>query len=584
MYYNSLDSNYKRPFGAVPVFTDVYFHIDVDQYAKEAYLVIKDDESDYEYIWMNKTEKDGKSGYEINFTPKKSMLYFYYFQVNMSDRKIFIKKDNKCDYQLTVYEHYEVPEWYKKGIIYQIFPDRFYNPYKHPIDYKENSFIYATWNDLPMNIINENKELVRHDFYGGNIAGVIDKLDYLELLGVSVIYFNPVFESSSNHKYNTKDYHKIDSMLGDEKTFKKLLDECKKRNIYVVIDGVFNHTGDDSEYFRTAQKDKNSVYYSWYYFKEYPNVYESWWGFTSLPKVNSMNPSYRYFVMGAPDSVLSHWTKLGVKGWRLDVVDELDGAFVEEFKSSMRKIDEDTVLIGEVWEDASNKVAYSQRKKYFMGKQLDSVMGYPFRENVIGFLNGEISGKEITDNFNTLKENYPREAFYSNMNLLSSHDVPRLINMLNFDMTNFKSAIVLQMTFAGVPHIYYADEVGQQGTMTPDSRRSFPWDNQNPEILDFYKYFIKLRQKNPIFIDADIEFKCVGDDAFLYSRQIDDESGKRKQVWIFIVRKNTILTLSLKESLMYDVVKKESFHVGNGTLNHTFQKGYYIFSNFELEI
>lgn len=581
MYYNSYDLTYKNPFGAVKTNTEVYFFVEVTD-ATEVYLVIKSDDGDYKYIWMNRIQKNDKIGYEITFIPDRAILYFYHFQINVKSKHNLLKNSYEQDFQLTVYDDYKVPDWYKNGIVYQIFPDRFYNPYKHPIDYKPNSFIYATWDDLPMNIINEERELVRHDFYGGNLQGVIEKLDYLELLGVNIIYFNPIFQSTSNHKYNTQDYHKIDTMLGDEPTFKRLLDECKKRNMHVILDGVFNHTGDDSEYFKIAQNDKNSMYYSWYYFKDYPKTYESWWGFTTLPKVNSMNPTFRDFVMGKENSILSHWMKLGVDGWRLDVVDELDGEFVEEFKSSMKYFNKDSVLIGEVWEDASNKIAYSQRKKYFMGKQLDSVMGYPFRTNVIDFLNCSISGKQITDNFKLLKENYPREAFYANMNLLSTHDVPRLINMLNFDMDNFKSALALQMTFAGVPHIYYADEVGQQGAMTPDSRRAFPWNNINQDILKLYKKLISLRKNNRIFVDGEIKFKYLNDDVFFFTRYFDDENNIDKKVSVLIVRKTTILTIDLKYGTIFDVMNDCQLKVGEGTINHTFKKGFYIFSNYDL--
>lgn len=578
MYYDSLDEQYKYPVGAVEVGTKVDFFIQCPE-ANEAYLVIKRDDTDYQYIWMQRIEKNGKFGFRTDFIPEKAMLYFYHFQININNENQIIYKNYNNDYQMTVYEPYEVAKWYKEGIIYQIFTDRFYNPFKTPIDYKPNSFIYAKWEDKPMNIINEKKELVRQDFYGGNLYGVIEKLDYLKLLGVDILYFNPIFESNSNHKYNTKDYHKIDSMFGDEEVFKKLVKEAKKRGMEIILDGVFNHTGDDSEYFVSAKKDKNSPYYNWYYFKQYPDVYESWWGFTTLPKVNCMNETYQDFIMGE-NSVLSHWTSLGVKGWRLDVVDELTGSFVEKFKANMKNLDSESVLIGEVWEDASNKVAYSERKKYFMGRQLDSVMGYPFKENVQNFLNGHINGRQITENFKNLKENYPREAFYSNMNLISTHDTPRCINILNFDKTNFKSAVVMQMTFAGVPHIYYADEVGETGEMCPDNRRGFPWGREDDEILRFYKDMINLRKNNDIFVNGEIKFVYVNDDAFCYKRYFKEDS--EHFVYVLIVRKDIVIPLDLKPMTVFEYFTGESIKCGYGTLNHKFNKGYYIVSTYEL--
>ncbi|MGP1410533.1 MAG: glycoside hydrolase family 13 protein [Peptoanaerobacter stomatis] len=579
MYYNSLDEQYKCPVGAVKLGEKIEFFIESPD-TLEAYLVIKRDDMPYVSVPMQKAEKNGKFGFKTEFVPSEAMLYFYHFQINEPRETKIIQKNYDIDYQLTVYEDFTVPKWYKNAIIYQIFPDRFYNPFKTPIAYKPNSFIYATWKDKPMNIINEKKELVRQDFYGGNLYGVIEKLDYLKLLGIDVIYFNPIFESNSNHKYNTKDYHKIDSMLGDEETFKKLIAEAKKRDIEIILDGVFNHTGDDSEYFISAKKDKSSKYYSWYYFKEYPNVYESWWGFDTLPKVNCMDESYQNFIMGEGNSVLNHWTSLGVKGWRLDVVDELDGSFVEKFKANMRKVNEESVLIGEVWEDASNKTAYSQRKKYFMGHQLDSVMGYPFKENVQNFLNGNINGYQITENFKTLWENYPREAFYANMNLISTHDTPRCINVLNFDETNFKSAVTVQMTFAGVPHIYYADEVGEIGQMCPDNRRGFPWGEENEEILNFYKKLINLRKNNNIFVDGEIEFFYLNDDVFSYKRYFKDDP--EKVVYVMIMRKNTLLSLELKPMTVFEYFSGETIKCGYGTLNHNFDKGCYIISTYPL--
>lgn len=577
MYFDSKEIFYKNPFGAIELNSKVTFF--VEGIGRECYLVIKKDKKEYEYIFMKETKKDGKAGFEIDFTPKELTLYFYHFQINdekFNKKYIYSRLDQ--DFQLTVYKPYKVPNWFKNAIIYQIFPDRFYNPEKWPIDSKPNSFIYSSFEELPMNILDKDGNLVRQDFYGGTLQGVIDKLDYIESIGVTCIYFNPIFESNSCHKYNTKDYHKIDSMLGDEDTFKKLVSEANKRGIQIILDGVFNHTGDDSKYFIEAKKSKESKYYDWYYFKDYPCDYESWWGFKTLPRVNCMNESYREFIMGDnKNSVVNYWMSRGVKGWRLDVVDELTNEFVEELKEKTKKADSESVLIGEVWEDASNKEAYNVRRGYFNGKQLDSVMGYPFKENIQKFLNGEKSGIEITNFFETLQENYPKEAFYSNINLLSSHDTPRCITTLKNDIVNFKSSIVCQMTSPGVPQIYYGDEVGLEGEMSPDCRRAFPWGKEDKDILSFYKKLITLRKSNEIFTKGDIKYIKMNDDIFSFLRYNDkDEKGL-----VIILRKDSKVNIDILGLKLYDYFENQKLNVDSSTFE--LKKGYYIYSNFILE-
>lgn len=580
MHYDSKNEFYKNPFGAVNINQKITFFVEND--GKECYLVIKKDKKDYKYIFMYKTVKEGKTGFEVDFIPDEVCLYFYHFQINHEDfKKDYIFRENDKDYQLTVHYPYKVPEWFKNAVVYQIFPDRFYNPEKWPIDSKPNSFIYSSFDELPMNILDQNGDLVRQDFYGGNLQGVIDKLDYLHSLGITCIYFNPIFESNSCHRYNTKDYLKIDSMLGDEDTFIELVNKAENLGIKIILDGVFNHTGDDSKYFIKAQQSKESEYYDWYYFKNYPDDYESWWGFKTLPKVNCMNESYRNFIMNdSQNSVLNYWMNRGVKGWRLDVVDELTNEFVEEFKKKMRISDEESILIGEVWEDASNKEAYHIRRGYFNGKQLDSVMGYPFKENVQKFLNGEITGIDAIKKFISLQENYPREAFYSNLNLLSSHDTPRCITTLNNDKINFLSSVVIQMTFPGVPQIYYGDEVGLEGAMSPDCRRAFPWGKEDEDILIFYKKMINLRKKNDIFVNGDIMFYEIIDDIFSYMRYND----KGQKAIVIILRKDSLISIKLNTNLVYEYFENKTYNLKENLLELNLKKGYYIFSNIKLNI
>ena len=233
---------------------------------------------------------------------------------------------NPKTYQLTVYKKREVPKWYKEGIIYQIFVDRFFNGNDNGVvnNPKKNSFIYGNWDDNPMYIRDKDGNIVRWDFYGGNLKGVIKKLPYIKSLGASIIYMNPIFEATSCHKYDTGNYEKIDEMFGTEEDFKTLCDEAKKLDIKIILDGVFSHTGSDSKYFNRygnydeigAYQSKDSRYYSWYRFYEYPNKYDSWWGFDNQPNVDELNEDYINYIVKDNNSIISKWMNLGADGWR----------------------------------------------------------------------------------------------------------------------------------------------------------------------------------------------------------------------------------------------------------------------------
>lgn len=551
--YNSWNEYFKAPFGALKVNQGADIKVNVNEDIDNIYLIITKEDENLNWQEIRKIPLNRKEGniYEGTIEPLLiPAVYYYYFEIEINrdgyDQKIFYGKvkengetceykfDNLNKYQLTVYEDNKVPDWFKEGTLYHIFVDRFNNGNRtgKPSNPKKNSFIYANWEDDPMYIKDENGDIIRWDFYGGNLKGIINKLGYLKKLGISIIYLSPVFESSSNHKYNTGDYKKIDPMFGDEEIFRELIDKANARGISIILDGVFSHTGSDSIYFnkfnsydsKGAYNNEKSPYRSWYTFDNSKVGYKCWWGIKDLPNVNELEPSYMNYIIKDKESVLNKWIKMGVKGWRLDVVDELPDEFVTEFKKELKNSETDSVLIGEVWEDASNKMSYGERRKYLLGDQLDSAMGYPFRQGMLSFLKGEIASYELNDLYMEIKENYPPESFKSNLNLLGTHDVRRVKTELNNDKEMVKLAVLAQMTFEGVPYIYYGDEAGLEGDKDPDNRRTYPWKNEDSDMIDFYRNSIQTRNRLKSLLKGETSFiYTMDDDVFAYERYINKD-------------------------------------------------------------
>ena len=500
--------------------------------------------------------------------PKLGTLLWYYFIINVNGRDLYYcNNDDRlggvgmlCDesraaYQITVYNQgAKTPDWFKHAVMYQIFPDRFYRKGNRIIE-KPGAIYHASWKDKPRYFKDiETGEILAYDFFGGNFAGIKEKLPYLKELGISVIYLNPIFKSTSNHHYDTADYMDTDPILGTKEEFADLCAAGKELGIRFILDGVFSHTGDDSVYFNKygnydsvgACQSKDSPYYSWYSFIDYPNVYESWWGFTNLPNVKEENPAYMDFIINKENSVLHYWQKQGISGWRLDVIDELPEQFSQAFYKELKKTDPEAVLIGEVWEDASNKNAYGMNRHYLCGYEIDSAMNYPFRKIVIDFLLGHIDGGQVGRYIKSLQENYPAQNFYAMMNLLGSHDRERILTilgeapptngMLERDQANFKldaehlklgkarlrQAVAWQMTFPGVPSIYYGDEISMQGYRDPYCRCPYEWDNADEEMRQWNKKLIKLRNESMALQTGKFMPVYSAGDVYGYTRFIED--------------------------------------------------------------
>ncbi len=575
----SRESFYREPYGAVACNSQVKLRLSVRNggVPRSVRVIYKTDGGDEQYKNMPFvfTVHNG-SIYEATLTmPETPCLIWYYFEV-VTDTGIVYYGNNienlggkgvangtvpNNAFQITVYkEDYKTPEWFKNAVAYQIFPDRFYNGNPDGSFLGDRTdIIKREWGDTPYYKAEQfGGEYKANDFFGGNLEGIIKKLPYLEELGITVIYLNPIFKASSNHKYDTGCYEEIDPMFGDEKTFSRLCKEAKKRGIRIILDGVFNHTGDDSMYFNKygkyptvgAYQSKDSKFYPWFRFMDYPKVYESWWGMTTLPQVNEESKELREYLLTGENSIVKKWIRLGASGWRLDVVDELPDFFVEELNKAVKSVDKDAVIIGEVWEDASNKVAYGERRKYFYGDELDSVMNYPLKNAIIDLALLRIDAEEFDRRTMSLKENYPAPAYYSLLNMLSSHDTERITTLMGgvptrhevdreyqaqFKLNDSQKEIArkrakvaygMVMTMPGVPCIFYGDELAIEGYGDPFCRMCFPWDKMDEvdsmgEMRGWIKNLIALRKSDDAFSTGDIETVYKIGHAYAYMRKGD---------------------------------------------------------------
>ncbi len=550
VFYNPLDKHYKSQIGAVPADKNITFRVK-GNFDSVVFVLKKD--SDGFAVRYNMQKNNGEFSLDISFNRG---LYFYYFDLGdkflgLGEGYLGELMDSPNYFQLTVFDNdYSIPNWLYGGTIYQIFPDRFCR-FSDNKSLPNGKIYHKNWYDTPIYNPNENGKVLNNDFFGGDLKGIISKLPYLKDLGITAIYLNPIFKAYSNHRYDTGDYMSIDSVLGTQEDFEQLILKANELNIKLILDGVFNHTGDDSIYFNKygnydslgAYQSKDSPYYDWYNFSEYPNIYESWWGITTLPSVNESSQSYIDFITGK-NGVLEHYTKLGIGGWRLDVVDELPKEFVQKIRSAIKGVNKDASIIGEVWEDASNKISYGVRREYFQGKELDSVMNYPLKNAILQFA---ISG-DVKDLSNVIKEqidHYPQEVLHNLMNILSTHDTARLLTVLGGEDMKGKSkdemaityikpenmalakarlkiASILQYTLCGVPSLYYGDEIGMEGYIDPLNRKGFTWNKQDSEILDWYKFLGSLRQNYSAFSKGEYKEIYAENGAFVFTRKSQD--------------------------------------------------------------
>lgn len=564
--YDSKRSEYKTPFGTLTPGQSCAMNLYVPADVGCIYVtcrLLREDSSPEREVALSFSRQEGP--YQIfsaAFSLPEPGLFFYYFYVHKHDGGFRLFKqgdDTNMEagdlWQLScIPADFHTPDWAKGATVYQIFPDRFCRSGQCDLTGKLTPYtVHRSWHEEVDWRPTSDGTVLNNDFYGGNFRGIQEKLDYIAELGVNLIYLNPICKSFSSHRYDTGDYKTPDPMLGTEADFADLCQAAHRRGIRIILDGVYSHTGSNSRYFNRegtfdqlgAYQSSTSPYYSWYQFHHWPDSYKSWWNFDTLPTVNKMDPSFIRYIITDEDSVVAHWLRLGADGFRLDVADELPDEFIQLLRARMKELRPDALLMGEVWEDASNKTAYNCRRTYFTGGELDSVMNYPFRTAIINYVRGIDGGQGLKETVMSIVENYPAEVVHCNLNLLGTHDTPRILTALVDDFNGsrqeqakrhlsrsqmevardrLRTASFLQYTLPGSPSLYYGDEACMEGHRDPFNRRPFPWGRED---MDFTAHFIRLgqlRQKHPALRRGDISFFCAQDRHIGFTRSYQGQT------------------------------------------------------------
>ncbi len=564
--FNSRDKAYRSPTGAVASHTGIHFRIFPKRLVEcsGAWLVVEKDgggKETMDMFWCGLHGTDAEC-WECDYTPKEPGLYFYHFQLRTSrgHRGLFrAENSGKAQFsgdrrwQLTVYtEDFKTPGWLAGGIMYQIFPDRFAASGTPKENVPADRVFHVNMHDTPDWRPNAKGEVLNNDYFGGDLLGIEEKLPYLKSLGVTCLYLNPIFEAHSNHRYNTADYSKIDPVLGTEEDFRRLCRKAKEFGIRILLDGVFSHTGSDSVYFNKekrygasgAYNDRMSPYYPWFSFRRWPKDYDCWWNFLTLPNVQETTPAYLRYINGE-NGISKKWLAAGASGWRLDVADELPDGFLDSLRKSVKAQDPDAIILGEVWEDASSKMAYGERRRYLLGDQLDSVMNYPFRDAILGFFTGKDTAAMMGMIENVL-ENYPPQVIRLLMNHIGTHDTERAITVLGGITGEWHDrewqekqhltpeqyrrarqllclASLMQFTLPGVPCIYYGDEAGMQGCKDPFNRGFYPWNEEDVGLVQWYRQLGEFRRSVPVFAEGGMRVLHAQGDLVVYTRT--DKNG-----------------------------------------------------------
>ncbi len=516
------DPECKNPVGGVEINKDFTLNLFADGADSAVTVLTKDGEQPVRYPMERK-----ENGFSLTMRVTTPGLYFYRFEISCCGKTAAIYADEEqnasegegTQWQLTAFEKiYRSPDFLEGGVYYQIFPDRF-NIGGDRLKTKAAAVYRDDWGGCPAFEADAEGIVRNNDMFGGNLDGITEKLDYLSSLSVRCIYLNPIFEAASNHKYDTGSYRRVDGDFGGTEALERLFSEADKRGIKVILDGVFSHTGADSVYFNRygrydsvgAYQSADSPYYRWYDFTEFPDKYACWWGVKILPCVKESDPVFDEFINGE-DGIVRTYMRMGAAGWRLDVADELPDAFLDRLTHAAKSVKENAVVLGEVWEDASNKTAYGRRRRYLAGRQLDSVTNYPFKDAIIDFIKTGLA-ENIARTVNAVVNNYPPDALKNLMNPLSTHDTMRILTALSefplpgskreradYRIPDFsralkrlRAAAALQYTLPGVPCIYYGDEAGTEGCEDPFNRRCYPWGKENKSLIEYYRALGRLR-------------------------------------------------------------------------------------------
>lgn len=602
--FNSLDTYFKSRSGPIKEGEGLTFRVklrkDIQPYnVKLVFFGFQQAYNSLEFGLNFEYSDENYDYFKVDIANLEINIYEYYFVFESYGSQKYLKKcydsweafistDNSgCNWQLTVYTPVKTHPNMNKGIMYQIFPDRFYRSGK--TTNLPNDRTYRKWGELPF----YTDDKICSDFFGGDLRGIIEKLDYLKSLSISVIYLNPIWESQSNHRYDTSDYTKVDPVLGNLDDVKELLSKAHSLGMIVILDTVLNHTGSDSIYFNKnnrypvngASNSPDSPYRNWYYFWTDGIHYESWWGFETLPKLNQQSEGYIDYFFNS-GGVLDIWFQLGFDGLRLDVADELDNSTLNRiFESSKRNCDK-IIIIGEVWDNASNKCNYGHRMEYFLGNELTSVMNYPVKDAILAYVRyGDLWSSNLWRTLISVYiEDYPHEIAYSLMNLLSTHDSVRMITKLagkevddhdkNWQFENdtlspqeyrlgraraMISYLILYF-LPGVPSIFYGDEIGLSGQKDPFCRKCFPWNRIDKKFLHFFKNLGKLRSSFADFLSiANFNIVKINNELCIFTRDFDDKS-----LLIMVNRADFAVDISDFSSNLRNI--SILFSIGNSTL------------------
>lgn len=452
------------------------------------------------------------------YSETRRVRYTFYIQLNdqgywYGDKGISNSRLDAGDFQfpyINEQDLFQTPNWVQEGIVYQIFPERFANGNK-----QNDPDNVDVWGNQPKS----------NSFFGGDLDGIIEKLPYLDELGVNVIYMTPIFESPSNHKYDTKDYYKIDPHFGDLETLKRLVKESHERGIKIVLDAVFNHCGYEFFAFQDVLKNgEASKYKDWFYIDSFPiitNPHPNYETFSNdvwtMPKLRTSNPDVKKYLL----NVAQYWMEeVEIDGWRLDVSNEVDHDFWREFRKVVKKLNPDALIVGEIWHDAA---------PWLEGDQYDSVMNYLFKDALYDLFAKRTIGVENFDaRLTKARMKYKDQANYSMFNLIDSHDTERFLTSSMENVERLKLAALFQFTYVGMPMIYYGTEIGMTGYTDPDCRRTMIWDieNQDSDLFKYYQKLIRIRKSNQALMNGDFRTLIIDEINQIYgfSRSYNSET------------------------------------------------------------
>ena len=561
--FDSRQEQYKTPFGTLRAGNSCVLHMDVPESSGAVSVTLMLENCDEQPCCEFTFEKERVSGvyttWRCEFTMQERGLYFYWFRIGKRDGsfRLFRQGDQTNmeageKWQLSVIpQDFTVPDYARGAVMYQIMPDRFFKAGECDLTDKLRPFwVHENLSDTPQYTADAEGNWC-NDFYGGNLQGIRAKLSYLHTLGVGVLYLNPIFMAYSNHRYDTADYKRVDPMLGTADDFAALCRDAHALGMRVILDGVFSHTGSNSVYFDAkgifghgAVSDPNSPYRAWYRFRHYPDDYDAWWNMPTLPNIEELSESYVNYIIEDEDSVLAHWLNLGADGFRLDVVDELPDEFVLKLKKRLRALKPDALLLGEVWEDASNKRAYGVSRRYFVDGELDSVMNYPWQKGIVAFVRGEDDGSALGEGIMRLAENYPPEVLSCVMNLLGTHDTMRILTVLGGEyhankaewattrlspearalaVRRLHTAAFLQFMLPGMASIYYGDEAGLEGGADPFCRRYYPWGAEDESLRSFYAALCRVKNETQALKTGDVRVTEAGNGRLSFVRKTENQ-------------------------------------------------------------